>query len=237
MKKSLILLVIVFGIYKLSISQTVTFIATTNGIAPIPAFALGQPAGIILLDTKLGKHFNFSPDLAYSLKDGSFWFADLWFRYHTNTDSLKKWNFIVGVSYPSFTSGSAVSLAGKKVFTTSIYPIGQLSLERKIGKNDLLILDYWYLRAVDMTTGIKGSYISLLYSYNKTFEKLSLSAHPNLFYLNYSDGTNGFVMSIDVKLSHNKSGLFLARQEIYSLGATGVNPVSNFSLGISRKMF
>lgn len=235
--KNLVLLLVLFLGFTTLKSQTVTVITTTNGIASIPAFTLGEPAVLVFLRTNISKHFSFSPDITFSMKDGSFWFSDLWLRYHTDLDSTKKWTVIVGVDYPSFIGGSATNTAGKKISTTSIYPTGQLCLERKVGKSNLLVLDYWYLKATDMTTGIKGSYLSLSFYYNKPLKDFSFGLHPNLFYLNYSDGTKGFMGALDVKFSHNKSGLFFASQGISPLGADKVKSGWNLSLGITRKMF
>ncbi|MFA6355281.1 MAG: hypothetical protein WCW65_02560 [Candidatus Paceibacterota bacterium] len=236
MKSYVLLFVLFLGFSNLH-SQTVTVVTTTNGIAPIPAFTLGEPAALVFLSTNLSEHFSFSPDIAFSMKDGSFWFSDLWLRYHTNLDSAKKWTLIVAVDYPSFIGGSATNAAGRKISTTEIYPTGQLCLEKKVRENNSLVLDYWYLKATDMITGIKGSYLSLSFYYNKPLKNLSFGLHPNLFYLNYSDGTKGFVGALDVKLSHNKSGLFFASQGISPLGAEKVRSGWNLSLGITRKMF
>ena len=237
MKNLFMLFVVLFLGLNSIYSQTVTVVTTTNGIAPIPAFTLGKPAALVFLSTNLSKHFSFSPDIAFSTKDGSFWFSDLWLRYHTELDSAKKWNMIVGVDYPSFIGGSSTNASGKKISTISIYPTGQLCLERKVGANHSLVLDYWYLKATDMSTGIKGSYLSLSFFYHKPLKDFSFGLHPNLFYLNYSDGTKGFVGALDVKLSHKKTGLFFASQGMSPLGADKVKSGWNLSLGITRKMF
>lgn len=236
MKSFVLLLVLFLGVTTLK-SQTVTVITTTNGIAPIPAFTLGEPATLVFLNTNLSKHFSFSPDIAFSLKDGNFWFADLWLTYHTNLDSAKNWNMTIGVNCPSFVGGSTTDVIGNNVSTASAYSIGQLCLERKVGKSNLLVLNYWYLKAIDMSTGMKGSYLSLSYSIIKPIKDFSFALVPNLFYLNYSDGTKGFAGSLDAKFSHNKSGLFIAGQGMSPLVANKVKSGWNLSLGITRKMF
>lgn len=237
MKRIFLLIFFGFLIPISSESQTITVLTTTNGIAPIPAFTLGEPAALLILDTKLSKHLSLTPDIAFSLKNGNLWFSDIWLRYTFNPDTAKKWAFIVGLDSPSFVGESTTNEVGKEIKRAANYSTAQLCVKRNVGKYNSIILDYWYLWAFDMTTGIKGNYISLSFNFMKPFEKFSLMSNPNIFHLNYSDGTKGFVGAIDFKLTHNKSGLFLASQGTTPISAKTVKSSWNISIGFSRKMF
>ena len=63
---------------------------TQNGIALVPTFSLGKPAGIVMLS--MGKkRFSFDPEFRFSLK-GKPWSVLFWFRYQavkTNKFSLR----------------------------------------------------------------------------------------------------------------------------------------------------
>lgn len=218
-------------------AQEITAITTTNGIAPIPAFTLGKPAGLIFFETKLNNHFSLSPDVSFSLKDGNLWFSDLWIRYSFNPDTAKRWTVIIGVDYPAYIGKSTIDENGRMISKVANYPTGQLCIKRNINKNNSITLDYWYLQAIDMTDGIKGSYLSLSYGFKKSLKTFSFGSNLNVFYLNYSDKTNGFAGSITAKLSHNKSGLFVSAQGMSPIKASKVNADWNASLGISRKLF
>jgi len=237
MKKLFLFLFLLTAFTFISKSQTVTAIVTTNGISPIPAFTLSEPAGLIFVDTKLGKHFIFAPDITFSLKDGRLWFSDLWLKYELNLDLAKRWIAIVGIDCPAYIGQSTIDNNGKKISKAENYPTGQFCIKHRIGEKNTVIFDYWYLQAVDMTTGIKGSYISLSFNLVKELKQLSFISNPNVFYLNYSDGTKGFVGSINAILCHNKSGFFISTQGMTPITTDKIKAAWNISLGITKKLF
>lgn len=224
--------------------QTVTVVASNKGVAPIPAFGIENPAVLVFFNTKLGEkgffeHVEFSPDIAFN-SGSRLWFTDAWVRYNhwAKKDTLKKTVYTVGVDFPSLFGQSYTLPTGEIIDQTVVYYTIQGKIKRAINKNLSLTLDYWYLRATDMKYGVAGSYISGSASWDNNINKnVSFTVNPNIFYLEYTDGTKGFVSSLGLTVAHKKSGLFL--------GALGLTPVTskqvksnwNVSLGITRRLF
>lgn len=235
MKKTLLFLLMVF-VATLASGQEITVIATNNGIAPVPAFTLGKPAGLVLMRMNLTKHLEFAPDINFSLEDGKLWFADLWLKYSFNLDSAKKWTAVVGIDFPSQV-GQAFTFDGERIHQSVVYGILKSSLNYAINENNSVMLDYWYTYTSKLKYGVKGSYLSLLYTWKKPFKKFTIASNLNLFYINYSDGAKGLSGSVTTKLTHTKTGLFISTQEMSPLIAQKVNTEWNVSFGITRKVF
>lgn len=242
MKKLLLLLVILVCALQIKAqirSQTVEISTTTNGIAPIPAFKLGEPAGLIFFNTSVGKHFIIAPDITFSLNDGKLWFSDVWVKYYWKLDSASRWTAILGADFPSFIGQATIDNHGQKITKAENYPTGEIAIKYMLKNWDNITLDYWYLQALNMKTGIKGSYLSLSYNFSKNIwgDNFSIDCSPNIFYLNYSDGTNGFACSIKTSISHSKTGLFISTQEMAPLTVNNTTACWNISAGIKVTIF
>jgi len=234
MKKLIILL---FGvvILKSSSAQKVTFTANTNGIGLVPAFSLSKPAGLIFLTTNLTKNLEFSPDFAFNLKDGQGWFLDTWLRWNQPLDSVERWVVTAGIDWSIFFQDYTTGSNGNIVRTLR-YPTFQGKLKFAANAKNKFIFDYWYTSVVEKSAGVRGHYLSFVYSHSQPLKKFTLENNLNTFYLNYSDGTEGFGCSFDAKIKHEKSGLFLGFQVFKPLTLT-TEFNKNFFVGVTRKMF
>ena len=219
-------------------SQTTTVIFTNNGIAPIPAFTLGKPAGLAFVNANISKHIEIDPDVTFSLATGKLWFSDVWLKYSFWSDSTKKWLFTIGADFPSYFGQSYTDAAGKTIDQIVLYPTAQLKVKHTINKNLTATLDYWYTQATKIEYGTKGSYISLSTDWNKTLPKkvYSLELNPNVFYLTYSDGTKGLAGSFSVNLFHIKSGIFIGTQGLVPITVKSLKSTWNISVGLTRKL-
>jgi hypothetical protein len=242
--KKIIFFVTFLVIVIFSKSQTVTVVAANKGVGPIPAFSIENPAVLLFFNTKLGEkgiweHIEFSPDIA--LNSGSrLWFSDVWLRYnyYGKNDTLKKTVYTVGVDFPSLFGQEYTLPTAEKINQLVTYFTVQGKIKRMVNKNLSLTLDYWYLRATNMKYGVAGSYISTSASWNKEVgKKFIFSANPNVFYLDYTDGTKGFVGSLGLTLAHKKSGLFIGTLGLTPITSKQVKSNWNVSLGITRKLF
>lgn len=219
-------------------AQTATFTFSQNGVAPIPAFTLGKPAGLVFFKTNLTKHLEFSPDVTFSLQDGRLWFSDLWFRYNFALDTANTWIATIGGDFPSYFGQPFTGARGENIDQILRYPTCQAKLRHLFKDGNFIAFDYWYTQAIEAEYGVKGSYISLSYNWTKPLGKdFSFNTIPNVFFLSYSDGTNGFVSSLDASVSHTKSGLFIDLLGLTTITANNVNPTWSVSLGITRKLF
>lgn len=234
MKKLLFVLALALCATKMH-GQTLTAVASTKGIAPIPAFNLPEPAGLIFLNTKITNNLEFSPDFTYSLKDGKGWFLDTWLRYNVTLDSAKRWVATAGYDWSFFFQPYTAN--GEAITQTVRYPTYQARLKFIQNAESTFTFDYWYTYPIERAHGITGSYISIMYSRTKELQKVVLSSNPNLFYISYSDGTKGFLGSIDFSCAHKKSGLFVSTQLLKPITANNSRLVYNFSIGITRKLY
>lgn len=221
-------------------AQTVTAIVSNNGIAPIPAFSLNQPAAMVFLKTNITKNLEFSPDITFDLRNGKGWFADTWIRWNQSLDTLNKWIATVGFDWSFFFQSYGTN--GDAITQTVRYPTYQAKLKFNQSKKNTFIFDYWYTYPAtsEKQYGVKGSYVSLMYSRTQEYKKFTIGGNLNIFYISYSDGSKGFGSSYDGYVSHNKSGLFLGAQLIHSLSpqsSTNMKLNWNVSLGITRKLF
>lgn len=238
MKQLLLIFSFLVLAVKSALAQTATFIFSQNGVAPIPAFNLGKPAGLVFFKTNLGKYLEFSPDVTFSLKDGRLWFSDMWLRGNIPLDSTGRWIATIGVDFPSYFGQPFTGQSGEKIDQILRYPTCQAKLRRTFKGGNTITFDYWYTQAIEAEYGVKGSYISLSCNWNKSLgADFSFNAIPNLFFLSYSDGTKGFASSVNATVSHNKTGLFIDVLGLTSLTAKKVNPAYSVSLGITRKLF
>lgn len=217
--------------------SSAVFSITNNGIAPIPAFNLGRPSVSVFTEMKLTKNLSFCPDFALDATTGKGWYADTWLRWTQPLDSAGRWKAIVGFDWSYYFQ--AFELGTNKAITqTVMYPTYQGKLIFSANSKSSFTTDFWYTYPIssEKEYGVKGMYISTKYTYSSHLgKKFDLSSGVNLFYINYSDGSNGFAASYDVSINHSKSGLFFTPQLLHSLSSqtqTKVKPNWNLTLGI-----
>lgn len=225
--KNLIFCFLSIGISLLSKGQEVTITGSTKGVAPITSFKTDDPALMFffkfnLADSGFWEHVELSPDIAFSSKT-VLWFGDMWARinYWSKRDTLRKTIYTVGLDFPSPFGQQYTLPDGKEITQVVIYYTLQGKVVRRVGKNLSFTFDYWYLECTKMRYGVKGHYVSLSSIWNKEIDNKNfvLSANPNLFYLNFTDGTNGLVGSLELNIIHPKTGLFA--------GVLGLTPITS----------
>lgn len=225
-------------------AQTVTVIASNKGVAPIPAFSIEEPAVLLFFNTKLGeksiwKHIEFSPDIALN-SGNKLWFSDLWVKYNhwAKKDSLKNTVYTVGVDFPSLFGQQYILPSGEKINQLVTYFTVQGKVFRRINNNFSITFDYWYLQGTNMKYGVAGSYVSTSALWSKKINNFfTFFANPNVFYLDYTDGTKGFVSSLEFTVLHKKSGIFFKTLGLAPIVSKQVNSNWNISLGVTRKLF
>jgi hypothetical protein len=229
-----LLAILPFG---LNAQNSLMFKATSNGIAPIPAFTLGKPAGIISLNCKLFNNFEIDPLVGFSLNDGKLWFSDSWLRY--NIPMLKgKLIATAGFNFPSYV-GEKIEVGGKAINQVTRCLNLQSKFRYIINESNSLVFDYWYIFIPRSIANDSGHYISMVYDWKKELlKKIIVGAEINTFYLTYrgEKPANGFASSIEASLFHKKTGLFFGGQVFVPL--TLKSDFSwNVSVGIKRNLF
>ncbi len=217
-----------------SYGQTVTVIASTNGIAPIPSFNLNEPAALVFLNTNITKNLEFSPDFTYDLRNGKGWFLDTWLRWNQPLDSAKRWTATVGYDWSLFFQ--PLQTGADEVSQSVRYPTYQAKIKFIQNKQTAFTLDYWYTYAIEKAYGVKGIYLGFTYSKSKELEHFTLSSNPQVFFISYSDGAKGFSSSVDLSLAHKESGVFISSQAMKSISVPNLKFAWNLSLGITRKL-
>lgn len=237
MKKILFFALLVILPFGLNAQNALSFKMTTNGIAPIPAFTLGEPAGIISLNCNITKNFEIDPLVGFSLKDGKLWFSDSWLRY--NIPMLKgKLIVTAGFNFPSYV-GEKIKVGGKEIDQITRCLNLQSKFRYIINESNSLVFDYWYILVPRLETKDIGHYISLVYDWEKEIKgKVNLGVSVNAFYLTYQGEkpSDGFASSIETSLFHKKTGLFLGGQVFAPLTLQS-NFSWNVSAGIKRNLF
>ncbi|HVY35973.1 MAG TPA: hypothetical protein VG982_01700 [Candidatus Paceibacterota bacterium] len=228
---------IIFGIFSLTArTQTVTAIATTNGIAPIPAFTLNKPAALVYMNTSLGKDWEFDPDVTFDLSNGNGWFMDIWNKKNFHLDTAGKFTLTVGADWSLFFQSYK---DGKRVTQSVPYPTFEGKMRFVPDKKNSCTFDWWYTFATQKEFGVKGNYVSLMYTRSQEYKKITLLGDVNEFYINYSDGSRGLGASYDASIIHNRSGLFLGGQIVHSVSPTSSTNIKfgwSVSVGITRKL-
>lgn len=233
-------LIVVLCVLSLSgyAQSNATFAITNNGIAPVPAFNLGRPSVSVFTEMKLSKNLSFCPDFALDATTGRGWYADTWIRWTQQLDSTGRWKAVVGFDWSYYFQNFEVS-TNKNITQTVMYPTYQAKLLFSPNDNNSITADCWYTYPIasEKQYGISGIYISTKYTNIKKISKaFNLVSGANLFYINYTDGSNGFASSYDANLIHNKSGLFVSPQILHSISPkeqTNVKFNWNISLGIT----
>lgn len=209
-----------------------TLSLTTNGISPIPAFSLGNPAILGFLSLRK-KRFSYDPQMAFSSK-GIPWFFNNCFRYRI----IEKTKFQfqtgliwgIGYLYPEvILNGVNQNIAKAERFLWL-----ELMPSYKISDKLTISSTTWSGHNFESGSVKRINYISLIGNITKI--RLNQSLHfnffPQVFYLNLDGISDGFFVSGILGIGHNKFPLFLSMQMNKTLTTT-ISPDPGFQWNIS----
>jgi len=212
---------------QLGVSVTVT----NNGIAVIPTFSLGKPAGFI--NFKAGRRLTFEPEFWFSL-EGKPWANVFWVRY--KIIKTKKFILNTGV-HPSLVFGSSNVIengVSSEIIKVQRYVAAEISPNYVISKNIAVGIYYLFSIGARESVNKHTHFITL----NSTISDIPLfrdfyfRVSPQIYYLKI-DNHDGMYYSSAFGLSKDKfpvSFQYLFNNPIHSTIAGGQDFVWNVSL-------
>jgi hypothetical protein len=205
---------------KLKAGATVSL--NSNGIAPIPAFSLDEPAVIAAISLAKGR-FSYEPTLCYGL-DMKPWILDSWLQY--KIINKPAFEFRTGIIFSNFFSEYKLPdetiLQGQRYFTftfTGVY---------KFSPKTNLTMAYWNDRGQDKGT-IKGHYINLVADRSdiNIGKHVLLAAALQFFYINYDGNNDGLFISPRISSSIRNVPFSIFFQAIQAI-ASNISPFPGF---------
>lgn len=198
----------------------------SNGIAPIPAFALGKPA----LSTNLSfqkNRFSYDPQFAYGLNLKP-WIMDNWFHYKLVENPL--FELRTGINVSMFFS--EYKTPDETVWQGQRYTTFELAGFRKVTQGLTLGLMCWYDLGIEPET-ISGYFINVVADQSDIAigKHLLLAANVQLFYIDYTDKNDGLFISPKISFSLRKVPLSLFAQGIQAL-ISNISPYPSFQYNI-----
>ncbi len=201
----------------------------SNGIAPVPAFTLGDPAFITSVSLIKGR-FSYDPVLGYGL-DLKPWFIDNWLHYKFIARPV--FEMRAGFNYSTFFSEYKLPdetiLQGQRYFAFALEAVYTLK-----PKNTLQFA-YWNDRGQEPGT-IKGHFLSIIgertdIAFSKSF---LLSAGIQLFYVDYTAENDGLFIAPKASASVKNVPLQLYFQGIQAI-VSNIEPFPDFkwNLGLA----
>ncbi len=182
---------------------------TQNGIALVPTFSLGKPAGIVMLS--MGKKkFNFDPEFRFSL-EGKPWSVLFWFRYQavkTNKFSLR-----IG-AHPALnfrTQQVTINGAVQDAIVTRRFLTTEISPNYSIKKNISIGAYYLYGHGFDKGAAVNNHFITLNANFSniKLSESYFMRVSPQVFFLK-QDKLTGYFTSATVSVARKNFPLSIA---------------------------
>lgn len=212
---------------KLTASGSISI--NSNGIASIPAFALGDPAFITSVSLVKGR-FSYDPVLAYSL-DLKPWFIDNWLHYKFIAKPI--FEMRAGFNYSTFFSEYKLPdetiLQGQRYFTFA------LEANYTFKPKNSLQFAYWNDRGQEPGT-ITGHFLSVTGERTEieVAKNILLSAGLQLFYINYTAESDGLFIVPKASASVKNIPLLLYFQGIQAI-TSNVEPFPgfNWNLGLA----
>lgn len=165
---------------------------TQNGIALVPTFSLGKPAGVVLLS--MGKkRFSFDPEFRFSL-EGKPWSVLFWFRYQavkTNKFSLR-----IGAHPALNFRTQQISINGEvqDAIITRRFFATELSPNFSIKKNISIGAYYLYAHGFDKGSPVNNHFVTLNANFSniKVSKKYFIKCSPQIFFLKQDKLTGYF---------------------------------------------
>ena len=210
--------------YPLQVSGAASL--NSNGIAPVPSFALGKPA--ITLNLTLKKRwFSYDPQFSYGL-DFRPWIMDNWFHFRIidKTKFELRTGFNISTFFSEYQTPAQFVWHGQKYGTLELAGIYKFSPTSSIG------LMGWYDKGFDTGT-VTGYFIDV--AYDKTDvpigKHLLFAVNVQLFYIDYTGNSDGFFVSPKLALTARKLPLSIFFQGIQAL-STNITPFPEFQWNI-----
>jgi hypothetical protein len=182
---------------------------TQNGIALVPTFSLGEPAGIVMLS--MGKKkFSFDPEFRFSL-EGKPWSVLFWFRYQAVKTS--KFSLRIG-AHPALnfrTQPVTINGGVQEAIITRRFFATELSPNYSIKQNISIGAYYLYAYGFDKGTPINNHFITLNanFSYIKLSQNYFMKLSPQVFVLK-QDKMTGYFTTATVTLARRSFPLSIA---------------------------
>jgi len=209
---------------KLTVSGS--FSINSNGVASIPAFALGDPAFITSVSLVKGR-FSYDPVLAYSLNLKP-WFIDNWLHYKFITRPI--FEMRAGFNYSTYFSEYKLPdetiLQGQRYFTFAI------EANYTFKPKNTLQFAWWNDRGQESGT-ITGNFLSVTGERTEieVAGKMLLSAGIQLFYINYTGENDGLFIAPKASAAVKKIPVLLYFQGIQAI-TSNVEPFPGFNWNI-----
>lgn len=202
----------VWGQKKDTISVTGNIQFTNNGVSPVPAFALNEPAVIGVYTIKKGKFYH-QAILSFE------WNAKPWntlYRFGYDVLENEKWKFSAA-SYLSIYYARRDIPYQKEEIQIQRYHDFELYVTRKFGPKSALTTTIWYEHAIDQVGIPNAQLIMSTYSLSEMNlgSKLQASFSTSAFYVQNAWGFKGMFVSENLKVHPNdwKFNLFLQATE------------------------
>ena len=198
----------------------------SNGVSPIPVFALGEPTISATLAVEKGR-FSYDPTLSFNLELKP-WFIDNWFHY--KLIRKPKFELRTGVNVGSFFSDLEVS--GQTIRQVQRYFALELAGTYKISEKSSLGLMLWYDKGVDPGT-IEGYFINLFANRSdiRLGKHVLMDLSIQAFVVDYTSNNDGFFISPTVSFETKYIPVFLFYQGIHSL-VSNIEPDPGFQWNI-----
>lgn len=198
----------------------------SNGISPIPVFALGEPA--ISASLTIGKgRFSYDPTLSYNLELKP-WFIDNWFHYKL----IKKSKFELRTGVNVGSSFSDFEVTGQSIRQVQRYFALELAGTYKISAKTSLGLMLWYDKGVDPGT-IEGYFINFVVDRSgiRLGKHVLMGINIQTFVVDYTSNNDGFFISPKASFETKYIPVFLFYQGIHPL-ISNISPDPGFQWNV-----
>lgn len=198
----------------------------SNGISPIPIFALGEPAISASLAVEKGR-FSYDPTLSFNLELKP-WFIDNWFHYKL----IKKPKFEMRTGVNIGSSFSDLEVSGQTIRQVQRYFALELAGTYKISEKSSLGLMLWYDKGADPGT-IEGYFINFFANRSgiRLGKHVLMDVNIQAFVVDYTSNNDGFFISPTVSLETKYIPVFLFYQGIHPV-VSNISPDPGFQWNV-----
>ncbi len=199
----------------------------SNGIAPIPSFALGKP--VISLNLSIRKNrFSYDPQFSYGL-DMKPWIIDNWFHYLLVKNP--KFELRTGINASMFFS--EYKTPDEEIWQGQRYAALELAGTYKISKTSSLGLMVWYDKGLDEGT-ITGYFINLVADKSDIAigKHFLMGVNIQAFYTDYTDNNDGLFISPKISCASRAVPVSIFFQGIQPLISNMPDPKFQWNIGI-----
>ena len=211
---------------KIPVNISGTLSLNLNGIAPIPAFALGKPAIIANASVQKGR-FSYDPQIAYGLNFKP-WIFDNWFHFNLLKTSRFEIRSGIDISmfFSDFESPEGIKLQGQR------YIALELSGKYKFSGKSSFELMFWWDNGIEEGT-ISGYFLNLVYNISdiRLGKSLLMAIDVQTFGIDYTDNNDGIFLAPKLTLSTPALPLILFTQEIIPV-STNMEPHPGFQWNV-----